>query len=214
MASSCEQHHEQQHQAQKAELGKWVGLFANQSGPDVLDGGAVCRQNGEGDHLRSRTLRVLIPSHDFHGLESIALEGVGYGLSNQVGVVVGNAVLIAVVVDINVPCYGEVIHIVQCVKCAASIEQARLVGHARKRCRSDDGGCVEHKDFEHFAGVSAVVVGNVVHEFVGAASIPGNRQVISDDIAIVIGAAEIIRIHARVDVPATHEGVDVRRRVG
>ena len=214
VASAGEQGHEEQHQGQEAELGERVGLFTDEGGTEVLDGRAVRRQDSKGDHLGPGTLRVFVPRHDLDRLKAVSLEGVGDRLSDEVGVVVRDAVFVAVVVDINVPRHGQVAHIVERIERTAGIEQASLVGHAGKRCCAHDWRRVEHQDLEDFTGVGSVIIGDVIDEFVGATAVPRNGQVVADDIAIVVGAADIIGIHARVDVPATYQGVNIRWRVG
>ena len=62
--------------------------------------------------------------------------------------------------------------------------------------------------------MGSIIIGDVIDEFVDATAVPGNGQVIADDVAVVVGAAEVIGVHARVDVPTTHQGVNIRWRVG
>ncbi len=147
-------------------------------------------------------------------MQAVPLEGPCHGFTDQVGVVVRYAVFVAVDRHVNVPCHGKVLDVVEGIGGAAGVHDAGFVSHACEGSSLNDGRRVQDQHFQHFTGVGTVVVGDVVHKLVRAASVPRNGQVVTDDIAVIVGTSEVVGVHAGVDIPTPNKGVKVGRRVG
>ena len=135
-------------------------------------------------------------------MNAFCSEGVRHRFTHKVSIIIGNSILVAIVIDINIPHHGETLDIIESIDGRTCIQKTGLVGGALHSRRSDDWGGVEDLNDQDFTGMGSVVICDVVDQLVGAASIPRNSEVIANNITVIVSTADIIGIHAGVNIPA------------
>ena len=125
--------------------------------------------------------------------------------SDEVSVVVFDAISVAVNGDVEVPYNGQRANVIRRINGLLCTHHTSLVSPTCKVLQPNNRWHIEHFDGKHLTGLCPIIIGDVVNDGVLTAAVPSVGQDITSDVTIIVCASKIIAIDAGVNVPTSNK---------